>query len=263
MGGRGDLQKYIPPFSNWLYNINMNSPVVLAVAVLPALVWILLIRWWDRKEPEPPLLLAKLFLAGIIIYLAVFASNIVLQSLFVSVGFIPPFASLSRDDNFILIAISALLPAIIQQIITFWAAIKLVRNEKHFTESVDGIVYFFSIAVGSAVTENIMAFFIGSNTSTTLGQTLFQAIFTSLMLGICGGIMGLTLGNEKFHKTGRIYTGIFAAIFVHAIYKFFIISNDYRLAGVVVIVAAIYLFTRFSYAMPAKNTPKQENNTPS
>lgn len=241
----------------------MNFPIVFLVAILPALIWVLLIRWWDRHEPEPPLLLAKLFLAGIIIHLAVIAFNIVLQSAFVSMGFIPPFDSLSRDDNFILISISAFLPALIQQTITLWAAIKLIRHEKYFTEPVDGIVYLFSIALGSAVTGNILAFFIERNTSLTLNQTLFQAIFTSLMLGICGGIMGLTLGNKKFRKTGRMYVGVFAAIFVQSIYKFFIISSDYRLAGVVVIVAAIYLFTRFSYAMPTKNASKSQNNATS
>jgi hypothetical protein len=245
---------------NWLYNISMNFAVVFLAAILPALIWILFIRWWDRHEPEPPLLLAKLFLAGIAIYLAVFAFNVVLQSLFVSAGFIPPFASLSRDDNFILIAISALLPAIIQQIVTLWAAIKLIHHEKYFTEPVDGIVYLFSIAVGSAITENIMVFFIARNPLSTFNQTLFQAIFTSLMLGICGGIMGLTLGNKKFHKTGRMYVGVIAAISIHSIYKFFIISTDYRLAGVVVIVAAIYLFTRFSYAIPMKNRLKLQNS---
>jgi hypothetical protein len=231
-------------------------------AILPALIWVLFIRWWDRKEPEPLLLLIKLFLAGIIIYLIVFSFTIVLQSLFVSSGLIPPLSSLSRDDNFILLAISAFFPAAVQQIITLWAAIKLVSHEKHFTEPVDGIVYLFSIAIGSAVTGNIVGFFIERNTSSTLNQILFQAIFTSLLLGICGGIMGLTLGNKKFLKTSQLYIGIFVAIFIHSIYKFFIISNDYRLAGVVVIVAAIYLFTRFSYASPAKKASKSQNIIP-
>lgn len=240
----------------------MSFPITFIVAILPALVWVLFMRWWDRKEPEPPLLIVKLFSAGIIIYLVVFAFNIILQSLFVSAGFIPPFASLSRDDNFVLIAISALLPAAVQQIITLWSAIKLVRHEKHFTEPVDGIVYLFSIAIGSAVTENVVTFFVEKNPTITIGQILFQAIFTSLMLGICAGIMGLTLGNIKFNKTSQMYIGIGIAIFIHALYRSFIISNDYRLAGVVVIVAALYLFTRFSKTKQRKDLSKIQNNIP-
>jgi len=241
----------------------MHYSVALLIALFPALVWILLIRWWDRKEPEPPLLLAKLFMAGIFIYSVIFVLNAVLQTTFVSLGIIPPFASISRDDSFLLIAISALLPAIVQQIITLWSAVKLVRHEKNFTEPVDGIVYLFSIAVGSAVTENIASFFSQNSSTLSVKQMLFQAVFTSLVLGICGGVMGLTLGNEKFLKHRQVYTGVFAAIFIHAMYKFFFISEDYRLAGVVVIVAAFYLFTRFSISWRKRNFIAQRNSSPS
>jgi RsiW-degrading membrane proteinase PrsW (M82 family) len=237
----------------------MPLVLVLLAAVLPSILWLLVMRWWDRGEPEPPRLLARLFVGGIVGALVIAILRFLGQVTLVSSGILPPLSTLSPEDGMTALLGGALLIATIQEVVKFAIAKRLVENQRAFSQVVDGIIYTTTVAWGVALVENAVIltrwfFTLPTLPGTAIAALVYQLVFTTLLLGVSSGYAGLALGQARFQSGGAgdaTRYGIFArglteAILLHAAFRFLLYLEQPRLAGVVVVLAALYLFSRFA-----------------
>ncbi len=229
----------------------------IAVALLPSVLFIIMMRWWDRREPEPRQVILYLFLLGIVSAAVIFIVRALFETILVSLRFLPPSAVLLHETPTITDALVwSLLIALVAEGIKFgigyWATYRL----RAFTQAVDGIVYLTAIAWGAVLVENIIT--VLQNSAETV---VFQLIFGTLVVGISSGFAGLALGRflisrrdheQKNHDVRVLITGLSAAIGIHMLFRFFVYMQNERIAGLIVIIGAMYLFSRFLIARYVK-----------
>lgn len=254
----------------------MEVALALLATILPPICWIAVCYWWDRDEPEPKLLTAKLFLSGMLMGFIVAGALLIIQVIFVSSGILLPFNALSEKDSLVSFFIAGGFVAVTHAYITLVIARKLVAKEPSFSQVVDGIVYFSIIALGAGFTENIILcinyFSTTNNTETSILVLIFNLVFKSILLGVCAGIVGFAFGNiykraledgrienwelKTSWKNPEILEGLVVAILLHTSYQVFIYLKEPRVAGFIVIIATFFLFTRFSLRPLTMNIQK-------
>ncbi|MDO8512172.1 MAG: PrsW family glutamic-type intramembrane protease [bacterium] len=244
----------------------MEVILVLLATILPPICWIAVCYWWDRGEPEPKLLTAKLFLSGMLMGFFIAGALMLFQVIFVTSGTFLPFNALSEKDSLASFFIASAFVAVTHTYITLVLARKLVAKERSFSQVVDGIVYFSIIALGAGLTENILFcinyFSTTNEPKESIPFLIFSLIFKSVLLGVSAGIVGFAFGNiykraledgriEKWElktswKNPEIMEGLAVAILLHTAYQVFIYLKEPRIAGIIVIVGFFYIFSRFS-----------------
>lgn len=244
----------------------MEVALLLLATILPPVCWIAICYWWDRGEPEPKLLTAKLFLAGMLLGFFVSGALTLIQLIFVTSGTFLPFNALSEKDSLFSFFIASAFVAITHAYLTLLLARKLVAKEPSFSQIVDGIVYFSIIALGSALTENLIFcinyFSMPESAQESAFVLVFNIIFRSVLLGVSAGIVGFAFGNiyKRALKDGKIENweiatswknpeileGLSVAILLHTAYQIFVYLKEPRVAGIIVIIGALFIFSRFS-----------------
>ena len=127
------------------------SYIILAAALLPAVVLMIIIVIRDKEQPEPPLMLARGVLYGV---LSAFGSLAISMPLLAS-GLVPGAYTNSIEAVIYSFGVAAL-PEEIAKLFFLWL---LLRNNKYFDEHLDGIVYAVCIGLGFAAFENIQYVF--------------------------------------------------------------------------------------------------------
>ena len=124
----------------------MQISLILA-AILPSLILLGYVLYQDRKRPEPPRLLLRAFVLGMLsTWLSTFIST--------------PLASLgvfscepsSVIGNLRLALFGAAIPEECAKLLVLWY---ILRNNPYFDEHFDGIVYAVCVGMGFAFVENI------------------------------------------------------------------------------------------------------------
>ena len=174
----------------------ISTPVIILIAVLPAVAMMIFIYLQDNHEREPIGLLLKIFGLGILSAIPAIAlealAELVLGVTFGGVGEITYHA------------ISAFFGvAIIEESVKFLAAYLVTWRNKHFNYKFDGIVYCLFGSMGFAAIENVI--YLLSGTSGTLKGVLTLGIQRSLLAipahAMCAIFMGYYYGNAKFLKS--------------------------------------------------------------
>ncbi|MBP3829210.1 MAG: PrsW family intramembrane metalloprotease [Bacteroidaceae bacterium] len=127
------------------------SYVILAAALLPAVILMIIILIRDKEQPEPPRLLIKGVIFGV---LSAFGSLAISMPL-LSSGLIPPGYSNSFEALLHSFGAAAL-PEELAKLFFLWL---LLRRNPYFDEHLDGIVYSVCIGLGFAAFENIQYVF--------------------------------------------------------------------------------------------------------
>ncbi len=131
------------------------SYIILAAALLPAVILMILIVIRDKEKPEPPLMLARGVFFGV---LSAFGSLALSMPLLAS-GLIPEAYTNSVEAALYSFGVAAL-PEELSKLFFLWL---LLRNNKYFDEHLDGIVYAVCIGLGFAGYENIQYVFNAGN----------------------------------------------------------------------------------------------------
>lgn len=231
----------------------MPIPLAVLLALLPSILFIGMMRWWDRREPEPPRLIVRLFLLGIVAFGIIFGIRIVLETMLVSLRFLPPSAALLEGMPTVTDAIIwSLLFALVAEGVKFLIGYFMTRNLDDFNQAVDGIVYLTAIAWGAVLVENSIILY-----QDMFDVPAFHLIFGTLLAGISSGFAGLAMGRfvisqrDEKQKTRGVFTlvgGLGAAVALHALFRFFIYMNNDRIAGLIVMVGGLYVLSRFLIA---------------
>ena len=201
----------------------ISIPMIILIAVLPAVGMMIFIYLQDNHEKEPIGLLLKIFGLGILsaipaIFLEWLAEKI-LGLIFGGVGQIA-FYALSAFFGV----------AIIEEFVKFLAAYLVTWRNKHFNYKFDGIVYCLFGSMGFAAIENVMYLLMGSEGTVkgVLSIGIQRGLLAIPAHAMCAIFMGYYYGNAKYLKSYgdrrgcriSLLTGFLIASSLHGFYDF-------------------------------------------
>ena len=210
----------------------MHLLIIAALAPVAVLLWQILRR--DAANPEPPRMLAKAFLYGMISTAVTFVllpftealgDLIVLNDTALSVAFKQAF-------------FSAALPEEGAKLLMLWL---LLRNNPYFDERFDGIVYAVCVGMGFAAVENVLYIF--SNYDSWLSVGIVRALFAVPGHFFDAVIMGYYYSHYHFGTRRNPATKaliLAAPVVAHGIYDGILFSYDID-DGVAVVALILFL----------------------
>lgn len=199
--------------------------------LIPALFWLWFWLREDHKNPEPMLLIAITFIAG----MAVVPVALPLQKMAIDIY---------SGSNVILVWV------IIEEVLKYTAALLVIFWNKAVDEPIDYVIYMIAIALGFSSLEN--ALFVLTPFSlheyTTVAVTgSFRFLGASLLHVLASATIGIFLGfafyKSKLQKVLYGLAGLFIAISLHALFNFFIIkaSEPGRENGVLIVLLFVWM----------------------
>lgn len=214
----------------------MHLLIIAALAPVAVLLWQILRR--DAANPEPPRMLAKAFLYGMISTAVTFVllpftealgDLIVLNDTALSVAFKQAF-------------FSAALPEEGAKLLMLWL---LLRNNPYFDERFDGIVYAVCVGMGFAAVENVLYLF--NNYDSWLSVGIARALFAVPGHFFDAVIMGYYYSHYHFGTRRNPATKaliLAAPVVAHGIYDGILFS--YSIDDGVAVVALILFLVFFN-----------------
>lgn len=192
--------------------LSTNFAIAFLAGLVPALFWLWFWLREDRTNPEPKILIASSFIAGMLIVALVLPLQEFATKRFVG-------------DNLIFVWV------IIEEVLKYSAALIVVLWNKAVDEPIDAIIYMITIALGFSALENVlfvynplqegdyMNSFITGNFR-FLGASLLH-VLASATVGIA---MALSYYKRPLIKVLSATLGLFIAIMLHALFNFFIMD---------------------------------------
>jgi len=188
--------------------------IVLFTAASALAPSILLVWYFHKRDlyPEPPRVLWATFGLGVLTVIPVIPIEMAIDSLVASTpspigqGFFSAFFT----------------AALTEELFKFAVLMGYCYRHPEFNEPMDGIIYGVVASLGFATFENILYVSPGG-----LGVAVMRALTSVPSHATEGAIMGYFVGRAKFAPTGRtglILKGLFAAIILHGLYDFPLLS---------------------------------------
>lgn len=219
---------------------------MLVVALSPSIALLTFIYQKDRYDKEPPILLTKLFIYGVLsVFPVYFAEKFV--------------SGLNQNDAFFQAFIVA---GLTEEFFKFYIVFKIAFHSKHYNEKLDGIVYCVFASLGFATAENVLYVF---NVQTNY---LFTGIIRALLSVPAHMLFAITMGYyislAKYSRYKEEYIeyiskALIIPIILHGIYDYILFSRIYNYF-IVLIVFVIYLWSiNLSKLNRYVNESKEEN----
>jgi RsiW-degrading membrane proteinase PrsW (M82 family) len=192
--------------------MSINFAVAFLCGLVPALFWLWFWLREDNEHPEPYLLIAITFIAG----MAVVPLALPLQKY--AIG-------LYHGDNLIYVWV------IIEEVLKYAVALSIILWNRAVDEPIDMIIYMITIALGFACLENTLFLLNPLATGDYLNSALtgsFRFLGATLLHVLASGTVGIALAFS-YHKGNltRLLSGMVGlclAIVLHALFNFFIMD---------------------------------------
>jgi protease PrsW len=185
----------------------------LVAAALPVPVYVMLVLWLDRYEPEPPWMLAAAFFWGALV--AVFFA-IIINSLGVAIVAAAAGDSVGESYGLVVSApvVEETAKALVLFVLFFWR-----RDE--FDGVTDGVIYAAMVGLGFAMTENIKYYGVAVAEENAVGVFIVRGIFSPFAHPLFTGMTGVGLGLaaqtvRRWVKFAAPAAGFAAAVVLHA-----------------------------------------------
>jgi len=214
--------------------------IAFLIGLIPALFWLWFWLREDKTKPEPILLIAIAFVAG----MAVVPLTLPLQSAAISIY---------QGNNLMWVWV------IIEEVLKYAAALFVVLWNREVDEPIDFVVYLIAIALGFAALENalfLLTPLMNSEIATVAVTGSFRFLGATLLHVLCSATIGMALALA-FYKS-RIWrvvygtVGLFIAILLHGLFNFFIMraaepgrENELLIVFLFVWMGIIVLFLLF------------------
>ena len=191
---------------------SVHFAVAFLCGLIPALFWLWFWLREDTEKPEPYLLIAITFIAG----MAVVPLALPLQKYAID---------LYHGDNLVYVWV------IIEEVLKYGVALSIILWNRAVDEPVDMIIYMITIALGFASLENTLFLLNPLATGDYLNSALtgsFRFLGATLLHVLASGTVGIALAFT-YHKSSltRLLSGMFGlclAIVLHALFNFFIMD---------------------------------------
>lgn len=209
----------------------------IVAAVVPTILYVLVLWWFDRYEKEPRRLLWTAFLWGAVpaIILSVIAES--------ALGV--PLAGLG-EQGAELVSSSVLAPLIEELTKGLAVVLLFLFFHKEFDNVLDGIIYGATVGFGFAMTENVFYFMDslqqgGLESMTTL--VVLRGVVFGLNHALFTSVFGASLGYARMSRRGLLrwiapLLGLLGAMLLHGIHNLFASLSDTLCFGLFISVAS-------------------------
>lgn len=215
----------------------------ISAALLPAIVLIVYLYWYDRKHPEPLTLVFKGFLCGVLS----------LGALYLLWDYFPAYFLWANDGASVLDRIkhaffSAAFAEETVKLIMLWV---LVSRNPYFDEKFDGMLYAVCVGMGFAALENIDYVYIKFGSQWNSVAAVRAVLAVPMHYG-CAVLMGYRYSMAKFNpqkgwkRVWQLSTIWTIPVLVHGSYD--AISMNEQWNNYVYVVCTVALFV-FCYVM--------------
>jgi len=218
-------------------------------AMLPMIIYLLIIQRYDRYDREPLGLVLQNYLWGGLgaIFFVLIGSSLIyyLLSFFIT-------------NQSQLVRTEIIITAPFVEEITKGLFLLIVFSNRKFDNVTDGLIYGGAIGLGFGMTENFLYFiaFGGSSFSAWITIVIIRTLFSGVMHCAATAIFGAFLGYAKFknifYKIIFPPIGLFIAMFIHFAWNYSVSFQSTTLIGfifvffTVVIFAIVFLVAVFS-----------------
>jgi RsiW-degrading membrane proteinase PrsW (M82 family) len=186
--------------------------IAFLAGIIPALFWLWFWLREDKCRPEPRILIATAFIAGILVVPLVLPLQHFAMSRY-------------SGDNLIFVWV------IIEEVLKYSAALIVVLWNRAVDEPIDTIIYMITIALGFSALENALFVYNPLNSGNYLesfvtgnfrflGATLLH-VLSSATVGVA---MALSFYKHSALKVLSATLGLFVAILLHALFNLFIMN---------------------------------------
>jgi protease PrsW len=180
--------------------------------LIPALFWLWFWLREDKARPEPKILIATSFIAGMLIVpLVLPLQQFAIQRF--------------HGDNLIFVWV------IIEEVLKYSAALIVVLWNKAVDEPIDAIVYMITIALGFSALENALFIFnplVAGDYVNSLLTENFRFLGATLLHVLASGTVGIAMALSYYKRDSiKVLSatgGLFIAIILHALFNFFIMD---------------------------------------
>lgn len=222
---------------------------LLWIALLPPFILLLYIYGMDKKDRESPLLLARVFLNGVISCIPAvffeFLGEYILKN------------TVSENDGIYIFAEAFFVVAFTEEFFKYLAVNKITRNNYEFNYRFDGIVYAVFSSLGFASVENVMYVF-NYGFETGVFRALL-AIPGHMMFGVFMGVFygkckECILGGRKISAVFFDVLAVTIPVVLHGTYDYLLLRNTRRLSLIFLcFAAAAYVFTFYLIRFYSRN----------
>ena len=211
-------------------------------ALIPAIVLLGYIYWRDRKSPEPISQLIKATALGV----ASIGVSLCISRPLQAIGLIPE-DIYSIGDAINVAFLGAAIPEELAKFVLLWL---FLRNNRHFDERMDGIVYAVCVSLGFAGLENVL-YVIGDDD--WMSVALSRAVFSvpgHFCFGVIMGYFYSLAQYEPAHRARYMAMAIVAPILAHGIYDTlaFLIPLSAVVEGFLTLLFAVFCFVLWKLA---------------
>jgi protease PrsW len=180
--------------------VHLSPLLSLALAAVPAALWLGYFYLQDRSEPEPKHYVAGVYLLGA--FVAPPVASFLSRTLFPVAA-----ASTTRINGANLIA--AILSAGLAQELAKYLVVRYsIYLSAEFDEPMDGIIYMTAAGIGFATAENVH-YLEGVDGTVFLATGAMNTVVTTLAHGCFAGVLGYVLGRARFSGVGPIWRNLF------------------------------------------------------
>ena len=200
----------------WLIGYETGAVPFLAgliAAALPVPVYVTLVLWLDRYEPEPPWMLAAAFFWGALV--AVFFA-IIINS--VGVAVVAAVAGDPVGESYGMVVSAPVVEETAKAVVLF--ALFFWRRDE-FDGVTDGVIYAAMVGLGFAMTENVQYYGVAVAEHNALGVFIVRGVFSPFAHPLFTGMTGVGLGLAAQTVKGWVKVvapaaGFAAAVGLHA-----------------------------------------------
>lgn len=220
----------------------MNYLTILALALAPAVFWLWYFYRRDKFEPEPKILVLKVFFWGMLVTFPI----AVIEG-------IPPINEL---------VLAVIVAPIVEEVGKYLVVVKTVYRNPEFNEPMDGIVYAASAALGFAAIENVLYItqvYLKSPLDEIVAVYVLRALLSVPGHALFSSIWGYVLGRGKFEapmwRVGLVTGGLVLAICLHGCFNLFLIDAPVFAIGMLVLIPVLWVLLNRNITDAQRRSP--------
>jgi len=213
--------------------------LIFALGIFPSILWLSFFLLETRKHPEPPRIIAEVFVAGIIAAVVAAMIQLILQ--------LGVFDS-SRYEATSLIGFAVF--ALVEEVAKFIFAYIAFKSKRRPETPLDDMIYLITAAMGFAALENLL-FIFQAPPGLVIQTAIMRTIGATFLHAVASGFTGYYLAKRRVPE-GLIIATVIHTAFNYIAYYF----PQYQICAIImVLLSSFFLFNDFDII---KESDKQE-----